>query len=215
MRLLSAIFVLLLAAPAGAEDVRVDAVLVVVENTPIAASRVAFEKEVRKRISGPDCAETFGRLLCAGGEPLEALIFREILRQAGVARDIEVNAAEARSRQDAFRRAFTSREGADQFQARWRVSDQDLLEFFRETAILDQAIEVTVGRLVRDIPEEEERRYHAENMDSIFGGRSYEDVAAIVSRRYYAFKFERTYDAWASELRSGARIRYIGRAGAR
>ncbi len=215
MRVLLVALVLLVAAPAVAEEVLVDAVLVVVENTPIAASRVAFERELRKEIAGPDCSKSFGRLLCAGGAPLEALIFREILRQSGVARDIEVNAGEARSRHEAFRLLFGAREGADQFLALWRISEQDLLEFFRETAVLDQAIEVTVGRLVRDIPEEEERRYHAENVDSIFGGREYEDVAALVSRQYYAFKFERTYDAWASELRSGARIRYIGRPGAR
>jgi hypothetical protein len=215
MRVLLAALVFLVAAPAAGEEVLVDAVLVVVENTPIAASRVAFEKELRKKIAGPDCAQSFGRLLCAGGEPLEALIFREILRLSGVARDVEVSSAEARTRQEAFRVLFGAREGADQFLALWRITEQDLLEFFRETAVLDQAIEVTVGRLVRDIPEEEERRYHADNADSIFAGRAYEDVAALVSRQYYAFKFERTYDAWASELRSGARIRYIGRAGAR
>ncbi len=215
MRALLIALVLLCALPASAEDILVDAVLVVVETAPIAASQVAFERDLRKRISGPQCAESFGRLLCSGSEPLEALIFREILRQEGVARDIEVSASEGPSRLKAFVRSFGGRDGSEQFMARWHITEQDLTEFFGEIAVLDQAIEVTVGRLVRDIPEEEERRYHAENMDSIFGGRPYEDVAVIVSRQYYGFKFERTFDAWASELRSGARIRYIGRPGAR
>ena len=68
-----------------------------------------------------------------------------------------------------------------------------------------------MGRLVREVSEEEERRYYAENVDTIFGGRPYEEVVAIVSRRYYALKFERTYGAWASELRASSRVRYVGR----
>jgi len=203
---------LLVAAPAQAEEVLVDAVVAVVGNTPIASSQVAFERELRERVAGPDCAASFGRLVCGPTEPLEALVFREILRQEGVARDVEINPGEAAERVGAFERTFGTRDGSRRFLERWRLSEQDVHELFRELAVLDQAIEVAVGRLIRDIPEEEERRYHADNMDSIFGGRPYDEVTAMVSRRYYAFKFERTYDAWASELRSGARIRYIGRA---
>lgn len=214
MRWLLAIL-LLAPAVAQADDVLVDAVVVVVGTTPIAASQVAFEEQLHARIAGPDCAEDFGRLLCASGPALESLIFREVLRQEGIARDVEVNPGEASERLDAFRRRFGAREGAQDFMERWRLSEQDLHELLREFAVLDQAIEVAVGRLVRDIPEEEERRYHAENREVIFGGKPYEEVAALVSRRYYAFKFERTYDAWASDLRSRARIRYIGRSATR
>ena len=202
---------LLVGGTARADGVLVDAVVVVVGNTPIVASQVAFEQELRQRIEGPDCQEQFGRLLCSDRAPRDALVFREILRQQGVARNVEINPAQPAERLAAFQRRFGAREGAQQFLERWRMSEQDLHELFREVATLDQAIDVVVGRLVRDIPEEEQRRYHAENIDVLFEGLPYEDVAPQVSRRYYVVKFERTFAAWASELQSGARIRTIGR----
>lgn len=195
-------------APAGT---RVDSVVAVVGNTPITASEVQFEEELGVIVRGDDCLEQFGRLLCDERAPLERLIFREALRQAGLGKDVRVSTGTVTDRLEAFRRVFPVRTGAGAFLDRWGLEDADLSERMLDIARLDQAIEVTVGRLVREVSEEEERRYHAEHADAVFGGRPYEQVAAMVSRRFYALKFERTYGAWSSELRAAAQVRYVGR----
>ncbi|MCO4769061.1 MAG: hypothetical protein KDA24_03460 [Deltaproteobacteria bacterium] len=200
-----------LAAPAAPAAVAVDRVVAVVGNTPIAASQVQFEREVGERIAGDGCTPSFGRLLCEERAPLERLIFRETLRQAGLAKGIEVSLGTLETADGAFEHTFPVRDGKRQFLARWGLGAGDFREFLLDVARLDQAIEVAVGRLVREVSEEEERRYYGENADTIFGGRPYEEVAAMVSRRYYALKFERTYGSWASELRASSRVRYIGR----
>jgi len=206
------LIVLVCAGTARAEDpVVVDRVVAVVGTTPIAASQVQLERELAARMAGDECTASFGRLLCEDREPLERLLFRETLRQSGVANGVEVSLATVEDAERAFFAAFPIRDAADEFLSRWGLDPGALRELLLDVARLDQAIDVTVGRLVRDVSEEEERRYHAENADTIFAGRAYEEVAAIVSRRYYALKFERTYDSWASELRAAARVRYIGR----
>lgn len=200
----------LVALPARA-GTTVDSVVAVVGNTPITASEVQFEEEMGVIVRGDECLNRFGRLLCDERAPLERLIFREALRQAGLTKDVRVSAATVGDRVQGFRRVFPVRSGADSFLTRWGLAEADLAERMLDLARLDQAIEVTVGRLVREVSEEEERRYHAENIDTIFGGRPYEEVAAMVSRQFYALKFERTYGAWASELRAAAQVRYVGR----
>lgn len=208
------LLLLLLGLPSGAlagEAIVVDRIVAVVGTTPIAASQVTLEAEIGRRILGDDCEESFGRLLCDEREPLERLIFRETLRQAGVAKGVSVSLGTVDEAERAWVGTFRTRTGSADFLKRWGLDAVAFREAILDVARLDQAIDVAVGRLVRDVSEEEERRYHAENGDTIFGGRPYEEVAAMVSRRYYAFKFERTYGAWASELRSAGRVRYIGR----
>ncbi len=218
MRGIAFLLAILLPAVAGAQGsaggavpVSVDRVVAVVGNTPLASSQVLLEEQLGDRIRGERCSEFFGRLLCEEREPLERLIFRETLRQAGLAQDVQVSAAIVEAAEQAFARSFDTRDGKRRFLERWGMEDADFREMVLDVARLDQAIEVTVGRLVREVSEEEERRYHAENIDTIFGGRPYEEVAAMVSRRYYSLKFERTYGAWASELRASIRVRYVGR----
>lgn len=208
------LLLLLLALPSGAlagEAIVVDRIVAVVGTTPIAASQVMLEAEIGRRILGDDCAESFGRLLCDEREPLERLIFRETLRQAGVAKGVSVSLGTVDEAERAWVGTFRTRTGSTDFLKRWGLDAVAFREAILDVARLDQAIDVAVGRLVRDVSEEEERRYHAENVDTIFGGRPYEEVAAMVSRQYYAFKFERTYGAWASELRAAGTVRYIGR----
>ena len=218
MRGLALLLAFLLPAVAGAQGrgggavpVSVDRVVAVVGNTPIAASQVLLEQQLGELIRGERCPESFDRLLCEEREPLERLVFRETLRQAGLAKEVQVSAATVEVAEQAFARSFGTRDGVRRFLERWGMEDADFREMVLDVARLDQAIEVTVGRLVREVSEEEERRYHAENVDTSFGGRPYEEVAAMVSRRYYALKFERTYGAWASELRASSRVRYVGR----
>jgi hypothetical protein len=199
------------AEPPPAGSVMVDRIVAVVGTTPIAASEVEFEAQLGDRIAGEGCAASFGRLLCEERAPLERLIFRQTLQQAGLAADIQVSVATIEQAERAFAERFETKTEKDEFFAAWGLDDAAFRELLLVVARLDQAIDVTVGRLVRDVSEEEERRYHAENRDLIFGGRPYEEVASLVSRRYYAFKFERTYGSWASELRASGRIRYVGR----
>ena len=215
MKALLVLLLLLLGADVdgdGAGDsVLVDRIVAVVGTTPIAASEVEFERQLGERIAGDDCASSFGRLLCEAREPLERLIFRHTLEQAGIAAGVQVSVATVEAAQRAFAETFETRADQDAFFALWGLDDASFRELLLTVARLDQAIDVTVGRLVRDVSEEEERRYHAENSDTIFGGKPYEEVAAIVSRRYYALKFERTYGSWSSELRAAGRVRYLGR----
>jgi len=195
----------------GGDTVIVDRIVAVVGTTPIAVSQVKLEEEIGQRIVGDDCEQSFGRLLCDEREPLERLIFREILRQGGVAKGVSVSLGVVDEAERAWVGTFRTRTGSTDFLRRWGLDVVAFRETLLDVARLDQAIDVAVGRLVRDVSEEEERRYHTENIDTIFGGRPYEEVATMVSRQFYAFKFERTYGSWSSELRAAGRVRYVGR----
>lgn len=201
----------LLAGAASAEEVLADRVSAVVGNTPITASQVALDEELVALLPDEGCEESFGRLLCDDAVPLQRLVFRQVLREAGLGRNVEVSSLAGVERWTALEARFANREEARSWLARWGLDPEAVSERFLELARLDQAIDVAVGRLVRDVSEQDERRYHREHQDTIFAGKPYEEVSAVVSRRYYLLVFERTYDAWASELRAAARVRYISR----
>ena len=155
MRGLALLLALLLPAVAGAQSraggavpVSVDRVVAVVGNTPIAASQVLLEQQLGDLIRGERCSESFGRLLCEEREPLERLVFRETLRQAGLAKEVQVSAATVEVAEQAFARSFGTRDGMRRFLERWGMEDADFRELVLDVARLDQAIEVTVGRLV-------------------------------------------------------------------
>ena len=194
MRALVALSTLLLLGSAHAAST-VDRVLAVVGTTPITSSSVAFEAELRSAlpVDPAACTEDFGRLLCSTEPTLQALIFREVLRQQGVAAEVEVSPSHAEARAVAVAQRFPDRESYLAFLGRWALSEGDLAERLIESVRLDRAVDVAVGRLVRDSTEDEERAYHAEHRDTEFDGEPFEAVASRVSRRVYSIKFERTY----------------------
>jgi hypothetical protein len=190
------------------EEVLVDRVLVVVGNSPITASQVNFENEVRGQIALSSQREQFGRLLNESVDALEALIFREILRRLPDARTIQIKDTDARNRLRLFESTFDDISAASSFRARWGMSRAELLEFFKESVILDEVVEVSV---LISVTEEEKRDYYDRNRNRVFGDKPYLDVAEFVSQQVYLLKFDAAYNSWKSKLRAGASKRYIGR----
>ena len=189
-------------------EVLVDRVLVVVGNSPITASQVSFESEVRGQIALSSEREQFGRLLNEAVDPLEALIFREILRRLPDARTIQIKDTDARNRLRLFEATFDDISAASSFRARWGMGRAELLEFLKESVILDEVVELAV-RI--SVTEEEKRDYYERNRNRVFGEKPYLDVAEFVSQQVYLLKFEAAYNSWKSKLRAGASKRYIGR----
>lgn len=205
MSLLLLLIGLAWAGPAEEPGVLVDRVLVVVEDTPIAASRVAFLAAVRERATDP---EAFGRVLTERVEPLESLILQEVLR-AGPARTVRLTDKQpGLQRLKAFESTFADAPDAAAFRRRWGVDRAAMLEFFQESARLDATIELAIQFQVTD---DEERAYYERHRDAIFAGRPYGEVAEQVSRRVYAVRFEAEYNSWRARLRSGASLRYVAR----
>lgn len=205
------LLVLLLALlPASAEERDVvDRIVAVVDDTPIAASRVAFESELRERIQAAPTPAGFGRLLTEAIDPLEAVIFEEILRNQPATRALGTpDEREARARLDGFEATFESTGAARVFLQRWGLQRADLLERFVDSVRLDTAVDLAISV---DVTDEDLQTYYARNAERVFAGRPFEEVAAVVSRQVYALEFEEEYNAWRSRLRSRARKRYIGR----
>ena len=186
----------------------VDRVLASVEGSPITASQVALEGEIRSRIEGSPGRETFGRLLTEDVTPLEALMFREILRRLPETRTISSNEAIARDRLRQFEASFGDAREASSFRARWGLSRANLLDYFKESTVLDEVISISV--LVQ-VTEEEMRSYYERNKNRVFADKPYEEVAELVMRQVYRLKFEAEYNSWRTQLRAGAQKRYIGR----
>jgi hypothetical protein len=206
----TALLLLLLLVPAQAtERVIADRIVAVVDDTPIPASRVAFEAELRQRIAESPDPAVFGRLLTEQVEPLEAVIFEEILRNAPATRALTtVDVDEARARRTAFEATFESAGAARVFLARWGLDRDRLLDRFIDSVRLDTAVDLAI---TVDVTDEDLRSYYDRNADRVFGGRPFEEVSALVFRQVYALEFEDEYNAWRSRLRSRARKRYVGR----
>jgi hypothetical protein len=182
-------------------------VVAVVGNTPITASEVEFDTQLRARVQASADPSEFGRLLTERVDALEALVFRAILlSQPDIASASVLDPSPAEARLAALERACGSREAAEAFLADWGYERAAMLEFFKETVSLDRYVELSVDVRVR---EEEERAYYEQHRDDVFGGRPYEDVAAFVSRQVYLLRFEAEYNSWRSRLRAGAQKRYI------
>ena len=211
------LIVLIAAAPALAAEAPstpeeagelVDRVVATVDGTPITASDVILEGEIRSRISSSPNRDEFGRLLTEQVDPLEAVIFRQILRSRPEARSITTSGGRAEDRLRLFERAFESREAALRWRVIWGLEKSALLDYFKESvlfdALVDLAVDVNVG-------EEQERAYYETHRDAVYGGRPFEEVSADVAQRVYALQFEDEYNSWRKALRSKAALRYIGR----
>ncbi len=160
---------------------------------------------MRERTTDP---AVFGRVLSERVEPLESLVFQEVLR-AGPAREVRITDKQAGlQRLHAFEATFGDPEEAAAFRSRWGVDRAAMLEFFQETARLDATIEVSIRFEVSD---DEERLYFEAHRDDVFAGRPYGEVAEEVSRRVYALRFEAEFNSWRARLRSGASVRYVAR----
>lgn len=205
---------LLIAAPAGADEetanpkVLVDRVLVSVGDTPITASQLALETRIREQVDQSPRRKDFGRLLTETVDPLEALIFREILRRLPEARTVPVDEIQARQRLRLFEDTFADPTAAASFRANWGLDRANLLDFFKESVVLDALVDLSVVVRVTD---EEERTYYERNKNRVFGDRPYEEVSDFVAQQVYLLKFEAEYNSWRSRLRAGATKRYIGR----
>jgi len=199
-------------APSGAAEeagVLVDRVVATVNQTPITASQIALEASIRDQVAQSPEPGRFGRLLTESGEPLEALIFRAILREQPITRTVHLDSeVEASRRLDAFEASFESPTAARMFREAWRLTDAMLLDYFQETVLLEAAIELAVDPKVT---EEEERSYYEKNKNQVFGGRELAEVSHFVTQQVYLLKFEAEYNAWRARLRASATKRYLGR----
>jgi hypothetical protein len=193
--------------PEGAGDL-VDRVVATANGTPITASDVALEAAIRERIAASPRKEEFGRLLTEQVEPLEAVIFRTILRGQPDARTVRPSGSKAELRLRLFEESFGSREAALQWRIDWGLEKSALLDWFKESVVLDAVVELAVDFKVT---EEQERAYYEAHRDQVYGGRPWEEVSADVARRVYALEFEDEYNSWRKALRSQASLRYIGR----
>ncbi|MCP4869984.1 MAG: hypothetical protein GY898_14830 [Proteobacteria bacterium] len=186
----------------------VDRIVAVVDDTPISASSVALEAAIRQRIAeAPDRAE-FGRLLTETVDPLEAVIFRTILLGRPEIRDVHPAGFAAEHRLRLFEDSFGNRGAAVAWRVDWGLDKAVLLDWFRQSVILDQVIELAVDFAVTD---EDERAYYERHKDNVYGGRPYEEVAADVAQRVFALSFEEEYNAWRTALRASVELRYIAR----
>jgi hypothetical protein len=193
-------------APQGSPSATVDRVVVTVDDVPITASEVALESELRARTSDP---QVFGRLLSEPVEPLEACIFRQVLRVWPGSRDVRIgDESTALQRLRAFELSFGAPDEADAFRERWGLTRSELLEFFAEHVLLDAVIDVSVQVRITD---DKELAYYEQHRDAVFAGRPLDEVADDVSARVYALEFEAAYNAWRSTLRSRAVKRYLSR----
>ena len=217
MRLLLATLALLVAVPALAADPPstpeeagelVDRVVATVDGTPITASNVILEGEVRRQIASSPKVEEFGRLLTEQVDPMEAVIFRQILRARPEARTVTVTAGRAEDRLRLFEQTFDSREAALQWRVVWGLEKSALLDYFKESVLFDALVDLSVDVTVTD---EQEQAYYASHKDAVYGGRPLAEVSADVAQRVYNLEFEDEYNSWRKALRSQAELRYIGR----
>jgi len=193
----------------NANGVLVDRIVATVAETPISASEVAFEAEIREQILTSGKKQTFGRLLTESGETLEATLFRTILLQHPDTAEIELkDQGLAKRRTTILEESFEDPASYQSFLKRWGIDREWLIQFFHTYARLDTMIELSVDPRVSD---EEERSYYQRNKDQVFGGKEFSEVSDFVSRQVYLLKFEVEYNAWRSRLRSRASKRYIGR----
>ncbi len=193
--------------PTAAGDL-VDRIVATVNDAPIAASDVALERAIRKRISESGHADDFGRTLTEQVEPLEAVIFRVLLRELPQSRTLRPTGTSAERRLRMFEETFEGRDAALRWRVDWGLEKSILLEFFKESVRMDTVVELAVDFKVT---EDEERAYYERNKDPIYNGRPFEEVAPDVAQRVYALKFEDEYNSWRTALRGSARLRYIGR----
>ena len=227
MRWTALLAVLLLCGPAAAGEAPltpeaagevVDLVVATVGSTPITASEVALERRLREAARAvpawADPDDLPSRLLWESQDALEALIFREVLRQQPATADVPPP-GDRRTGQvvDALADALDDvgdGSGFSSFLRSWGLTRAELVERVREILRLDQALEIAIEGRVH-IDEKKQRAYYEQNRDAMFGGRPYEEVAPLVASAVYALQFERTLQSWRSEIRARARIRYIAR----
>ncbi len=207
----------LLATPAQAADPPstpeeagelVDRVVVTVDGSPVTASDVILEAQIRAQIASSPKRPEFGRLLTEQVDPTEAVIFRQILRARPETRTITVTAGRAEDRLRLFEQTFESREAALQWRVTWGLEKSALLDYFKESVLFDALVDLAVDV---DVTEEQEQAYYAAHKDAVYGGRAFEDVSADVAQRVYNLEFEDEYNSWRKALRSQAELRYIGR----
>lgn len=200
-----------LQAPGQAEAVLADRVVAVVGRTPILASEAALEQAIRNRILMAADRSIFGRWLCEATTPLEALILAEVLRgqpawdEAGPPDADLVSARVA-----AFRATFATADEAADFAERWGLSEDGLWRWFADSHRLDRTIEAAVDPLVRVDPKDE-AEYYELHKDGILAGQAYADVAEFIGRQVYQRGFQRAWQAWSTQVRAAARVRYVGR----
>ncbi len=196
-------------APAKEEPVLADRVVATINGVPVTASQVAFEEAIRGRIRQSAEPQRFGRLLSEDVDALEALLFRNILRQLPEARDLGlVDEGEATERLLTFEDLFPQPAELRRFLELWGLKRGDLLAFLRETVLLDEVIHLNVQVQVSP---EEEQAYYEKNKSRVFGDKPFGEVSGYVTRQVYHLKFEAEYNSWRSKLRSAAEKRYIGR----
>jgi hypothetical protein len=186
----------------------VDRAVATVDGTPITASDVILEGEIRQRIASSPRREEFGRLLTEQVDALEAVIFRQILRARPEARAVTTSGGRAEDRLRLFERTFTSREDALQWRVIWGLEKSVLLDYFKESVLFDALVDLAVDV---NVSEEQERTYYESHKDAVYGGRPFEEVSGDVARRVYNLEFEDEYNSWRKALRSQASLRYIGR----
>ncbi len=186
----------------------VDRVVAMVEGTPVTASSVALEAAIREQIaSSPDKAE-FGRLLTDPVDPLEAVVFRTILLSRPEIRAIRPSGFAAERRLRLFEETFADRGDAVAWRVDWGLDKAVLLDFFKQSVVLDRIVDLAV---VVDVTEEAERTYYERHKDAVYGGRPFEEVRDDVTRRVHNLEFEEAYNAWRTAVRSSAELRYVVR----
>jgi hypothetical protein len=215
--LLLAALVLLAAVPAAAQreapktpdeaGLLIDRVVAVVDDTPITASAVAREAAIRERVALAPDKTGFGRLLTENVDPLEAVIFRTVLLNRPEIRDIRPTGFAAERRLRLFEDTFERGE-AIEWRVAWAMEKSVLLDWFRQSVVLDQVVDLAVDVAVT---EEEERAYYELHKDDVYGGRPFEDVAADIAQRVFNLEFEAEYNTWRTAVRASATLRYIAR----
>lgn len=186
----------------------VDSVRAAVNGTPITASDVELERSIRERIAASPSRAEFGRLLTEQVDPLEAIIFRVILLGLPEARTLPVSGDRGQERLRLFDATFGSREAAAQWRVSWGLERPALLDWFQESVLLDELVELSVDV---DVTEEQQRSYWEQHRDQVYGGRPYEDVSSDVAQRVFVLQFEDEYNSFRKALRSRAQLRYVGR----
>lgn len=186
----------------------VDRVVAVVDDAPITASDVALEAAIRGRIAAAAEPAIFGRLLTEEVEPLEAVVFKSILLSRTETRDVRISGYQAEDRLRRFEETFDSRQEAIRWRVDHGIEKSALLDWFKESALLDAIVDLSVQVAVT---EDDEREYYGRHKDAVYGGQPFEAVRTDVAERVYNLRFEDEYNSWRKALRSSAQLRYVAR----
>jgi len=185
----------------------VDGVAVTLDGRPITLSEVAFEHEVRGIASRAGNPGALGRTLQAR-TAIDGIVARKALLAQSPARDSWAAREVARDRARRFLSALGTPAEGRRFLRRWGMSEDDLVDWFRDMVRADAFGERRVGDLPE--PTEAECRARFDAAPERYAGSSFVDVRPGIAEALRQERFEAAWDAVVADALSRADVRRTG-----